>query len=94
MVDDGVGVLRGGVPALGGRQVGPPVDDSGVEAAQFGDVLGDVFGVAPEVVHGWHECSPTQRRNAAPEYPDPIVDHAEQREAALAMFERARGEAE
>jgi deoxyribodipyrimidine photo-lyase len=30
----------------------------------------------------------------APEYPDPVVDHSEMREAALEMFERARGEHE
>ena len=47
---------------------------------------------APEIIHSWHEASLTQRRNAAPEYPDPIVDHSERREEALAMFEAARGE--
>ena len=47
---------------------------------------------APEVIHDWNECSLTQRRNAAPEYPDPVVDHSERREQALAMFERARGD--
>ncbi|MFC7019086.1 MULTISPECIES: cryptochrome/photolyase family protein [Haloarcula] len=46
----------------------------------------------PEIIHGWHEASLTQRRNAAPEYPDPIVDHSERREQAIAMFEQARGE--
>ncbi|MFO7832580.1 MAG: deoxyribodipyrimidine photo-lyase [Halohasta sp.] len=46
----------------------------------------------PEIIHSWHEASLTQRRNAAPEYPDPVVDHSERREAALAMFEAARGE--
>ncbi len=46
----------------------------------------------PEIIHSWHEASLTQRRNAAPEYPDPIVDHSERREQALAMFEAARGE--
>ena len=46
----------------------------------------------PELIHGWHEASLTQRRRGAPEYPDPIVDHSERREQALAMFERARGE--
>ena len=45
-----------------------------------------------EIIHGWHEASLTQRRNAAPEYPDPIVDHSERREAAIAMFETARGD--
>jgi len=46
----------------------------------------------PEIIHNWHEASLTQRRNAAPDYPDPIVDHSERREAAIAMFEAARGE--
>ena len=46
----------------------------------------------PEIIHGWHEASLTQRRNAAPEYPDPIVDHSDRREQAIAMFEEARGE--
>ncbi len=46
----------------------------------------------PEVIHDWHEASLTQRRSAAPEYPDPIVDHSERREQAIAMFERARGD--
>jgi len=46
----------------------------------------------PEIIHDWHEASLTQRRSAAPEYPDPIVDHSERREAAIAMFERARGD--
>jgi deoxyribodipyrimidine photo-lyase len=47
---------------------------------------------APELIHGWHEASLTQRRNAAPEYPDPIVDHGERREEAIEMFEVARGD--
>ena len=46
----------------------------------------------PDVIHEWHELSPTQRANAAPEYPAPIVDHSERREEALAMYKRARGE--
>jgi len=46
----------------------------------------------PEIIHSWHEASLTQRRNAAPDYPDPIVDHSERREEAIAMFERARGD--
>jgi deoxyribodipyrimidine photo-lyase len=52
----------------------------------------ELEGVDPSVIHSWHECSATQRRKAAPDYPAPIVDHAERREAALAMFERARGD--
>ena len=52
----------------------------------------ELEGTDPEIIHSWHEASLTQRRNAAPDYPDPIVDHSERREAALAMFEAARGE--
>ncbi|GAB3690692.1 deoxyribodipyrimidine photo-lyase [Salinarchaeum chitinilyticum] len=48
--------------------------------------------VEPDVIHDWTELSPTQRRQTAPAYPAPIVDHAERREEAIAMFERARGE--
>ena len=54
----------------------------------------ELRGVDPEIIHPWHECTPTQRANAAPEYPEPIVDHSERREAALAMFEEARGESD
>ena len=43
-------------------------------------------------IHGWHELSLPERNRAAPDYPNPIVDHAERREAALATFERARGD--
>lgn len=46
----------------------------------------------PEVIHSWNECSLTQRRRAASDYPDPIVDHSEQREKAMQMFKRARGD--
>jgi len=46
----------------------------------------------PEIIHAWHEASLTQRRNAAPNYPDPIVDHSERREEAIEMFERARSD--
>lgn len=52
----------------------------------------ELCGVDPEIIHSWHECSPTQRQAAAPEYPDPIVDHSERRERALVMFEAARGD--
>ena len=48
--------------------------------------------VEAEQIHAWHELSATQRRRLAPEYPDPIVEHSQRREAALEMFETARGE--
>lgn len=52
----------------------------------------ELRGVEPEVIHDWTELSPTQRQQTAPEYPAPIVDHAERREEAIATFERARGD--
>ena len=64
------------------------------DAEYIAEYVPELRGVDPEVVHSWHECSLTQRRNAAPEYPDPIVDHSERREQALEMFEQARGEAD
>ena len=54
----------------------------------------ELRGVDAETIHSWHELSDAERTAAAPDYPAPVVDHSERREAALAMFERARGEAE
>ncbi|MFD1569010.1 cryptochrome/photolyase family protein [Halorubrum laminariae] len=62
------------------------------DAAYIKEYVPELRGVDPDVVHGWHELSPTQRANAAPEYPHPVVDHSERRERALAMYKRARGE--
>jgi len=62
------------------------------DAEYVREYVPELRGVDPDLIHGWHEASLTERRSAAPEYPDPIVDHGERREAALAMFERARGE--
>ncbi len=47
--------------------------------------------VDPEVIHGWPDLDPDRRREAAPDYPDPIVDHASARERAIEAFEAARG---
>jgi deoxyribodipyrimidine photo-lyase len=52
----------------------------------------ELQNVPADQIHRWHELGPTQRQQLAPEYPAPIVDHSEQREAAIEMFERARGE--
>ncbi|WP_152041067.1 cryptochrome/photolyase family protein [Salinigranum salinum] len=62
------------------------------DAEYIAEYVPELRGVDPSIVHSWHECSSLQRRNAAPDYPEPVVDHSERREAALAMFERARGE--
>jgi deoxyribodipyrimidine photo-lyase len=64
------------------------------EAEYVHEYVPELRGVDPDVVHSWHETSPERRREVAPDYPDPVVDHAERRERALAMFERARGEPE
>jgi deoxyribodipyrimidine photo-lyase len=52
----------------------------------------ELRGVDPEVIHSCHELSAAEREELAPEYQPPIVDHATRREAALAMFECARGD--
>ncbi|EMA38793.1 cryptochrome/photolyase family protein [Halococcus hamelinensis] len=48
--------------------------------------------VDPDDIHSWHELSEDERADVAPDYPDPICDHGERREEAIAMFERARGD--
>jgi len=35
----------------------------------------EIRGLDADLIHEWHELSPTQRANAAPNYPAPIVDH-------------------
>ena len=62
------------------------------DAEYISKYVPELAGVDPEIIHGWHETSPIQRRNTAPDYPAPIVDHSERRERALAMFETARGD--
>jgi deoxyribodipyrimidine photo-lyase len=43
-------------------------------------------------IHSWPELSTAERRDVAPQYPDPIVDHGQRREAAIELFETARGD--
>ncbi|MEF8781431.1 MAG: deoxyribodipyrimidine photo-lyase [Haloferacaceae archaeon] len=64
------------------------------DAEYIAEYVPELSGLEPELIHGWHELSATERRRIAPGYPEPIVDHAERREAALAMFERARGDSD
>ena len=52
----------------------------------------ELRSATPKQIHRWHELDDERRREIAPEYPAPIVDHAERREAAIATFEAARGE--
>ena len=62
------------------------------DAEYITEYVPELRGVEPDLIHEWHELSLTQRANAAPDYPAPIVDHSERREQALAMYKRARGE--
>ncbi|MGQ4556156.1 FAD-binding domain-containing protein [Halobellus sp. GM3] len=62
------------------------------DAEYIGTYVPELRGADPEQIHAWHELSAEERERIAPEYPAPIVNHAERREAALAMFESARGE--
>jgi deoxyribodipyrimidine photo-lyase len=52
----------------------------------------ELSDASADQIHGWHDLSDTERDRVAPDYPAPIVDHAERREAAIATFERARGD--
>lgn len=47
--------------------------------------------VPAAVIHDWTDISPEERRNHAPAYVDPIIDHEARREEALAVFRRASG---
>ncbi|PSQ16570.1 deoxyribodipyrimidine photo-lyase [Halobacteriales archaeon QS_8_69_26] len=62
------------------------------DAEYVREYVPELRDATPDQIHGWHELPPEARRNVAPDYPAPIVDHSERREAALAMFEAARGE--
>jgi len=43
-----------------------------------------------ERIHEWTDLSDAERERIAPDYPEPIVDHAERRELAIETFEAAR----
>ncbi len=62
------------------------------DAEYIREYVPELRGVDSGDIHAWHERSPAEREAIAPEYPAPIVDHGTRREAALAMFERARGD--
>ena len=61
------------------------------DAEYIREYVPELAGVPAETVHAWDELDAGTRRMHAPDYPDPIVDHGERREAAIAMFEYARG---
>ncbi|MFW6457914.1 MAG: cryptochrome/photolyase family protein [Halodesulfurarchaeum sp.] len=61
------------------------------EAEYIRTYVEELEAVPAELVHQWPDLDSARRTELAPEYPEPIVDHAKRREAALEMFERARG---
>ncbi|WP_232702008.1 cryptochrome/photolyase family protein [Halobacterium wangiae] len=64
------------------------------DAAYITEYVPELRDVPAAKIHAWADLSPEERADVAPDYPDPIVDHAERREEAIATFERARGDAE
>ncbi|ELZ35034.1 deoxyribodipyrimidine photolyase [Halogeometricum pallidum JCM 14848] len=72
-------------PATQGERYDP-------EATYIKEHVPELRDADPETVHDWPELSPTERESAAPDYVAPIVDHSERREAAISMFEDARGD--
>jgi deoxyribodipyrimidine photo-lyase len=68
---------------------GEKFDPDGEYAREYVPELADASG---DEIHGWGEMDDVDRDRIAPDYPAPIIDHAERREQALAMFEAARGE--
>ena len=54
----------------------------------------ELRGVDADTIHEWDELSPVERARVDTDYPEPVVDHGERREAALSMFKAARGEKE
>jgi deoxyribodipyrimidine photo-lyase len=48
--------------------------------------------VPADAIHDWPNLDAGQRTALAPDYPAPIVEHADRREAAIATFEAARGD--
>ncbi len=47
--------------------------------------------VPTEIIHDWPTLDPETRESHSTDYNVPIVDHQEQREKAITMFEQARG---
>ncbi|MDS0294867.1 cryptochrome/photolyase family protein [Halogeometricum luteum] len=64
------------------------------DATYIKEYVPELRDASAEEIHSWNELSPTERESAAPDYYDPIVDHAERREMAISMFEDARGDDE
>jgi deoxyribodipyrimidine photo-lyase len=72
-------------PMKQGREYDP-------DAEYIRDYVPELADATADDIHGWHGLEPAQRERIAPDYPAPIVDHADRREQAIELFERARGE--
>lgn len=64
------------------------------DAEYIQEYVPELQEVDSETIHSWHDLDDERRAAVAPDYPTPIVNHTERREAALAMFEHARGESQ
>ena len=61
------------------------------DAEYVKEYIPELQGVPAETIHSWPDLDQGTREMHAPNYPAPIVEHAERREQAIEMFERARG---
>ncbi|WP_458188401.1 cryptochrome/photolyase family protein [Haladaptatus sp. NG-WS-4] len=61
------------------------------DAEYVREYVPELEGVPAKKIHVWHQLDDAERDELAPEYPAPIVEHAERREMAISMFENARG---
>ena len=66
---------------------GERFDPEGVYIRQYVPELSEVTA---DEIHGWETLDSERRAAIAPDYPAPIVDHADRRERAIRTFERAR----
>ncbi|WP_336037356.1 cryptochrome/photolyase family protein [Halobacterium yunchengense] len=62
------------------------------DAEYVREYVPELRGVPAAKIHDWPDLDAAERDRLAPDYPDPIVDHAERRERAIATFEAARGD--
>ncbi|NHX35632.1 MULTISPECIES: cryptochrome/photolyase family protein [Halolamina] len=72
-------------PATQGERYDP-------DAEYIREYVPELRGVDADAIHDWPDLTDEERTELAPDYADPIVDHGERREQALAMYKRARGE--
>ncbi|MDG5759345.1 deoxyribodipyrimidine photo-lyase [Natronococcus sp. A-GB1] len=72
-------------PTKQGREYDP-------DAAYIQEHVPELEDVPADRIHEWPSLDTEERAELAPDYPEPIVDHANRREEAIATFENARDE--